>query len=80
MQIRYFREYSHYLDRFMEFKMYGHAGKLCFVFPCQDGRFFEWEDRGMFELVKDLIEEGRIQFCTVAHYRCENTDVFGTVL
>ena len=65
MQIRYFREYSHYLDRFMEFKMYGHAGKMCFVFPCQDGRFFEWEDRGMFDLVSDLIEEGRIQFCTV---------------
>ncbi|WP_297238334.1 alpha/beta hydrolase-fold protein [uncultured Faecalicoccus sp.] len=65
MQIRYFREYSHYLDRFMEFKMYGHAGKMCFVFPCQDGRFFEWEDRGMFSLVQDLIDQGRIQFCTV---------------
>ena len=65
MQIRYFREYSQNLDRFMEFKMYGHAGKMCFVFPCQDGRFFEWEDRHMFEQVEDLIDQGRIQFCTV---------------
>mgnify|MGYP000021333027 FL=1 len=62
MQIRYFREYSHYLDRFMEFKMYGHAGKLCFVFPCQDGRFFEWEDRHMYETVADQIEAGKIRF------------------
>ncbi|MCF0107307.1 MAG: esterase [Holdemanella sp.] len=65
MQIRYFREYSENLNRFMEFKMYGHGGKMCFVFPCQDGRFFEWEDRKMFWLIEDLIEQGRIQFCTV---------------
>ena len=25
MQIRYYKEYSRYLDRFMEFKVYGHA-------------------------------------------------------
>lgn len=65
MQVRYFKEYSHNLNRDMEFKLYGHAGKMCFVFPCQDGRFFEWEDRGMFSLVEDLIDQGRIQFCTV---------------
>lgn len=26
MQIRYYKEYSRFLNRFMEFKVYGHAG------------------------------------------------------
>ena len=65
MQIRYFKEYSQYLDRDMEFKMYGHAGRLCLVIPCQDGRFFEWEDRHMFEILSPFIDAGRIQFVTV---------------
>lgn len=77
MQIRYFREYSQNLDRFMEFKLYGHAGKMCFVFPCQDGRFFEWEDRHMFEQVEDLIDQGRIQFCTVDSIDKETWSAFG---
>ena len=60
MQIRYFKEYSQYLDRDMEFKMYGYAGRLCLVIPCQDGRFFEWEDRHMFEILSPFIDAGRI--------------------
>ena len=27
MQIRYYKEYSRYLNRDMEFKVYGHAGR-----------------------------------------------------
>lgn len=77
MQIRYFKEYSHYLERDMEFKMYGHAGTLCVVIPCQDGRFFEWEDRHMFEFVSDLIEQGRIQFVTVDSVDPESWSSFG---
>lgn len=65
MKVQYFKEYSNYLNRDMEFKMYGHAGPLCLIVPCQDGRFFEWEDRHMFDLMSDLIEAGRIQFVTV---------------
>ncbi|MBF0578286.1 esterase [Erysipelotrichaceae bacterium RD49] len=65
MEGRYFKEYSQYLNRDMEFKMYGHDGILCLIVPCQDGRFFEWEDRKMFELMQDLIDQGRIQFVVV---------------
>ena len=65
MEGRYFKEYSHYLNRDMEFKMYGHDGILCLIVPCQDGRFYEWEDRKMFELMGDLIDQGRIQFVVV---------------
>ena len=28
MEIRYFKEYSHHLNRDMEFKIYGNGGKL----------------------------------------------------
>lgn len=41
MNVRYFKEYSSYLNRDMEFKMYGDSGILCLIVPCQDGRFYE---------------------------------------
>ena len=47
MKTAYYKEYSHNLGRDMEFKVYGHGGKPMLVFPCQDGRFFDFEDRGM---------------------------------
>ena len=50
MQIRYYKEYSRYLNRDMEFKVYGHAGRPILIFPCQSGRFFDWEDRNMCNL------------------------------
>ena len=42
MQIRYYKEYSRFLNRFMEFKVYGHTGRPIVIFPCQSGRFFDW--------------------------------------
>lgn len=39
MKVEYYKEYSNFLNRDMEFKMYGHSGPLCLVIPCQDGRF-----------------------------------------
>lgn len=47
MQVQYIKEYSNCLDREMEYKIYGQGGKLCLAIPSQNGRFFEWEDRGM---------------------------------
>ncbi len=64
MQMRYYKEYSRYLDREMEFKVYGHAGRPMLIFPCQSGRFFDWEDRGMCSLAAPWIDSGRLQlFC-----------------
>lgn len=62
MKVEYFKEFSSYLNRDMEFKMYGHDGLLCLVLPCQDGRFYEWEDRRMYSQVQDLVDAGRIRF------------------
>ena len=59
MKIQYFKEYSECLGRDMEFKVFGHAGKPMLVFPCQDGRFFDFEDRGMVDIAGGFIDSRR---------------------
>ena len=61
MQIRYYKEYSRFLNRFMEFKVYGHAGRPIVIFPCQSGRFFDWEDRNMCNAAAPWIDSGKLQ-------------------
>ncbi len=64
MHTNYFKEYSHCLNRDMEFKIYGHSGKPVLVFPAQDGRFFDFENFKMVESIRHLIDSGRVQlFC-----------------
>lgn len=64
MHTAYYKEYSYNLNREMEFKVYGHAGKPCLVFPAQDGRFYDFENFGMVEAARWYLEEGLIQlFC-----------------
>ena len=60
MKIEYFKEYSHCLNRDMEFKVYGHGGKPILVFPAQNGRFYDFENFKMVDTVSDLIEDGVI--------------------
>lgn len=69
MKTEYYKEYSHEVNRDMEFKVYGHAGLPCLVFPAQDGRFFDFENFGMIEAVASYIEDGRIQF-----FCCDSID------
>lgn len=59
MNIEYHRCWSASLNQDMEFKVYGHAGKPVLVFPAQSGRFFEFEDFGMVEAVRELIDTGQ---------------------
>ena len=64
MKVEYFKEYSRNLNRDMEFKVFGHAGKACIAFPCQNGRFFDYENQGMINAIKWYIDNGMIQvFC-----------------
>ena len=44
MEMQYFKDYSPALGRDMECKIYGHAGRPMLYIPCQDGRFFDFED------------------------------------
>ena len=69
MKVEYYKEYSHCLGKDMEFKVYGHAGVPFLVFPCQDGRYFDFEDRKMYDLVRDHIDAGRVQF-----FACDSID------
>ena len=61
----YFRKYSSSLDRYMEVKKYGYDGKICIWFPCQNGRFFDFENFGMNDLLADTIDTGKLTVISV---------------
>ena len=65
MNIEYHKYWSRNLNRDMEFKLYGHAGKPILVFPTKGGTFHEYEDFGMVEVCRPFIDEGRIRLFAV---------------
>ena len=65
MNVEYHRRWSRNLGQDMEFKVYGHAGKPVVVFPCQGGRFFEYEDFGMVEACRPFIDAGAVTLFTL---------------
>lgn len=69
MEIRYYKHFSNYLQRDMEFKVYGHRGKPVLFIPCQAGRFWDFEAFRMIDTWAKWIEEG---FFTV--YSCDTID------
>ncbi len=62
MEIRYFKEYSRELSRDMEFKVFGHGGRVCVAFPPQNGRFYDLENFRMVDAVAPWLEDGRVLF------------------
>lgn len=65
MHREYHRWYSPSLHRDMELLVIGHAGARVLVFPTSQGRFYEWEDRGMMAHLGHQIENGQLQFYCV---------------
>jgi len=65
MNIEYHKWWSSNLNQDIELKVYGHAGRPALIFPCQGGRFYEWEDFGMIEACRGFIDEGKFQFFTI---------------
>jgi esterase/lipase superfamily enzyme len=64
MQGTYYREWSRFLGRDMEFKAYGQGGVPVLAFPCRGGRFYDWENSGMPDAVAQLLADGKLQlFC-----------------
>jgi esterase/lipase superfamily enzyme len=47
MHREHHRWWSPSLQRDMELLIFGHAGARVLIFPTSQGRFYEWEDRGM---------------------------------
>lgn len=65
MNREYHRWHSPSLNRDMELLVFGHAGARVLVFPTSQGRFFEWEDRGMMAAMQSQIDQGLLQFYCV---------------
>jgi esterase/lipase superfamily enzyme len=49
----------------MECKVYGHSGHPVLFIPCQDGRFFDFENFHMTDVWASWIESGRVMVCAV---------------
>lgn len=65
MQTHYFKEYSPALGRDMECKVYGHAGRPVIFVPCQNGRFFDFENFNMTDTWGPWIESGQVMVLAV---------------
>jgi esterase/lipase superfamily enzyme len=76
MEIRYFKHWSSHLNREMEFKVYGHAGKPVLFIPCQSGRFFDFENFKMLDHWTPFIESGS---CTVYAADCIDDEAWAAL-
>jgi len=65
METQYFRWYSPELNRDMEMKVYGHAGRPVLFIPCQDGRFFDFENFKMTDTWAPWIERGEVMVFSI---------------
>ncbi len=65
METFYTEFYSDALSRVMPIKVYGHAGKPSLFIPCQDGRFYDFENFNMSDTCADFIESGRMMVFSI---------------
>lgn len=65
MQTSYHKHYSGALQRDMEVKVYGHAGKPCLVFPSQNGRYYDFESFNMPDSCQPWIDRGKLKLYCV---------------
>lgn len=57
------------MQRDMELLVFGHGGAKVIVFPTRDGRFYEYENMRMTEVLRHKIDAGHIQlFCVDGIY------------
>ena len=65
METQYFKDYSFTLGRDMEMKVYGHGGRPVLFLPCQDGRFFDFENFKMTDAWSPWLESGQVMVFAV---------------
>jgi len=65
METRYEKWYSPALEREMEIKSFGHAGRPVLYIPCQNGRFYDFENFGMAAAWEPFIESGQVTVFSV---------------
>jgi esterase/lipase superfamily enzyme len=61
----YHKWFSQNLNGEMELLVFGHAGVRVLIFPTWGGRFYQYEDNGMVEVLRDRLEEGKLQLICV---------------
>ena len=65
METQYIKTYSPALGREMECKLYGHGGTPVLFIPCQDGRFFDFENFRMTATWSPWIESGQVMVMAI---------------
>lgn len=65
METQYRRIYSPALGRDMELKLYGHGGRPVLYVPCQDGRFYDFENFKMTDAWAPWLDSGQVTVCGV---------------
>lgn len=65
METQYIKTYSYALQREMECKLYGHSGRPVLFIPCQDGRFFDFENFHMTDTWAPFIESGEVMVLSI---------------
>jgi esterase/lipase superfamily enzyme len=65
MHRSYHQWFSPILGRSMEMLVFGHHGAPVLVFPTSQGRFYEYEDRGMVGALAEHLEQGWVQLICV---------------
>ncbi|MCD7862359.1 MAG: esterase [Lachnospiraceae bacterium] len=65
MRTEYFKSFSTFLNRDMEIKVYGHAGVPFLFIPCQDGRFYDFENYRMTDVWAPFIDAGQVMVFAV---------------
>jgi len=61
MNREYHKWWSERLGRDMELLVFGHSGVSIVAFPTSQGRFYEFEDRGLVRAISHKIENGEVQ-------------------
>lgn len=65
MEVQYYKRFSPALNRDMEWKIYGHKGRPVLFIPCQDGRFFDFENFRMTDTFSPWIEAGEVMVFSI---------------
>lgn len=61
----YYKWHSLQLQREMELLVFGHAGARVLIFPTRCGRFYDYENFGLVESIRERIEQGWLQLYCV---------------
>ncbi|MBE9585771.1 esterase family protein [Mucilaginibacter sp. JRF] len=65
MNREYHKWYSTMLQRDMELLVFGHSGRVVLFFPTRMARFYDYENWGIIEVLREQLEKGYLQIYCV---------------